>query len=242
MSSGFTDIGENIVYRPTKNLRMVGLAAAAALLALLIVHAGSQASRAAAARPVALQPPQSTLPVPPLLDESPAPKAQKKARRIRTKRRATETPREEKAQSKTAAPRGKRGVLDGAVAAFKGSVPPPPPPPRRAKAKRRANGAQPTGAVPRIVSAKAIRKKTGEMPALRITRNALGGRESAVVSARICLDRRGRVASASLRGEVAKRIKKSLGNAIRRWRYGAFRIEGAAQPVCFFRRFRLVAP
>jgi len=90
---------------------------------------------------------------------------------------------------------------------------------------------------PVVVPPNAVRRTSGELPRIKTVIRP-GQKAPTAVTAKVCIDSSGRVTSVviyKLSGDIAD----ALAEAIRTWRYSAYRTGGVAVPACFVNGFAL---
>jgi len=103
-----------------------------------------------------------------------------------------------------------------------GGEPPPAPPPRPAVNR--------PATAPIVVPPGAVRRVSGRPPSIpRQYRASVPPH----VSAKLCIDRRGHVTSATVLTEVGADLTRIVEKALKRWRYRPYRAKGTRVPACF---------
>jgi len=104
----------------------------------------------------------------------------------------------------------------------------PPRAPTRSTPAPRAT--RPATARTATISSKAVRRRSGTLPALR-TRSGLD--DVRHVRAKLCIDVDGRVTTAEILSDFPKDAAKTFVKAMKTWRYTPYRERGEARPACF---------
>jgi hypothetical protein len=117
--------------------------------------------------------------------------------------------------------------LSGAVSLTPLSVKASEPP--RAQRTQRPKG-------PMVVPPNAVRKRAGSTPRIRVRSGEAA--PPSRLSARLCIDRRGKVTSASVLTAVSSNVKATVEKALSRWRYAPYRHKGERVRACFAVSFR----
>ncbi|MCG8417576.1 MAG: PEGA domain-containing protein [Proteobacteria bacterium] len=97
-------------------------------------------------------------------------------------------------------------------------------------------------AKPVKVSASDVTKVSGNLPSIRLRNVKLDGNKPATtkpISARLCIDTRGKVTTVTLGKSVPAKMVTTLRRALKAWRYKPYRSSSKAVPACFVSRFRL---
>jgi serine/threonine protein kinase len=120
------------------------------------------------------------------------------------------------------------------------STPPAPTPtapvaPEPAPAGHPTPASPPAAAAPITVPASAVQRISGAPP--RVTPPA-GIALPALITAKLCIDDAGRVASAEAITPIHADLATQITGALRAWQYAPYQAGGAAQPVCFQVAFR----
>lgn len=89
---------------------------------------------------------------------------------------------------------------------------------------------------PHIVPPNAVRKRRGSPPHIHIRPGEDPPPER--VSARLCIDRRGKVSSAKVVTSVSSRVRDIVEKVLKRWRYAPYRHKGERVKACFVVTFR----
>ncbi|HEU5059743.1 MAG TPA: hypothetical protein VFU21_24595, partial [Kofleriaceae bacterium] len=113
---------------------------------------------------------------------------------------------------------------------------PLPIPVKEPPAKRFAAAAATASATPLLVTPDRARRRSGSIPVLRGTRSANPIR---AITAKLCVDRAGKVTSVSILSKVDTPVKHGLTDALERWRYEPIVEGGTAVPACFATTFRV---
>lgn len=88
---------------------------------------------------------------------------------------------------------------------------------------------------PRLVPPGSVHRTSGSVPVLHVHRDDTVPR---MLSAELCVDRRGKVTSVSILSPVPDEVRQPLRRALLRWRYHPVHHDGERIPACFVTTFR----
>jgi serine/threonine protein kinase len=116
-------------------------------------------------------------------------------------------------------------------------APPPAPPPVTPPPQQpSAPPPSPRSTAPAVVPSTAVTKRSGAVPTLSPTR---ADDLPTTISAKVCIDTSGRVATAEVLSKIDHRSAAELADAIRTWTYAPYTSGGVAVPACFIVSFRV---
>ena len=105
----------------------------------------------------------------------------------------------------------------------------PPPAPKAPEKPKKPKG-------PVTIPPTMAKKISGKVPTLSAPKRYL----PSSASAKLCIDTRGKVKSATVLTSMRENYKSQLSKGLRRWRYKPYKVDGEAVPACFAVNFQIV--